>query len=119
MLPPQLLPPQHHTTTAPAHIYTENVPAADPTLPSSGAWDLEPLLAASSASGSDPSFVEQANAHIDAALSRTDGKSVIEPDSVLGESGRLYHGYKEGKYMLPNDAVRFSHYRLSLMTCTF
>lgn len=23
--------------------------------------------------------------------------SVYEPDSVVGESGRLYHGYKEGK----------------------
>lgn len=31
--------------------------------------------------------------------------SVTEPDSVLGESGRWYHGYKEGKYLLPNDPV--------------
>ncbi|KAK8018338.1 S-adenosyl-L-methionine-dependent methyltransferase [Apiospora marii] len=31
--------------------------------------------------------------------------SVHEPDSVVGESGRLYHGYKEGKYFLPNDAA--------------
>ncbi|KAK8131323.1 S-adenosyl-L-methionine-dependent methyltransferase, partial [Apiospora sp. TS-2023a] len=31
--------------------------------------------------------------------------SVYEPDSVVGESGRLYHGYKEGKYFLPNDAA--------------
>lgn len=31
--------------------------------------------------------------------------SVTEPDSVLGESGRWYHGYKEGKYFLPNDPV--------------
>jgi hypothetical protein len=109
-LPSQELPPQHPTTAAPSHIYTENVPTADPTLPSSGAWELEvPLQQASSASGSEPSFAEQANAPINASLSRTaDGRSVIEPDSVLGESGRLYHGYKEGKYLLPNDAVRFS-----------
>ncbi|KAH8666928.1 S-adenosyl-L-methionine-dependent methyltransferase [Xylariales sp. PMI_506] len=33
------------------------------------------------------------------------GGSVVEPDSVIGESGRLYHGYKEGKYFLPNDAA--------------
>ncbi|KAH8674222.1 S-adenosyl-L-methionine-dependent methyltransferase [Xylariales sp. PMI_506] len=33
------------------------------------------------------------------------GSSVVEPDSVLGESGRLYHGYKEGKYFFPNDAA--------------
>ncbi|KAH8673344.1 S-adenosyl-L-methionine-dependent methyltransferase [Xylariales sp. PMI_506] len=25
--------------------------------------------------------------------------------SVLGEQGRTYHGYKEGKYLLPNDAA--------------
>lgn len=34
------------------------------------------------------------------------GTSIVEPDSVLGESGRTYHGYKEGKYLLPNDEVR-------------
>ncbi|KAH8678415.1 S-adenosyl-L-methionine-dependent methyltransferase [Xylariales sp. PMI_506] len=33
------------------------------------------------------------------------GDSVVEPDSILGESGRLYHGYKEGTYLLPNDAA--------------
>ncbi|KAK6821798.1 hypothetical protein PG987_014623 [Apiospora arundinis] len=31
--------------------------------------------------------------------------SIYEPQSVVGESGRLYHGYKEGKYLLPNDAA--------------
>ncbi|ORY68863.1 S-adenosyl-L-methionine-dependent methyltransferase [Pseudomassariella vexata] len=31
--------------------------------------------------------------------------SVVEPDSVLGDSGRLYHGYKDGKYFLPNDGL--------------
>jgi hypothetical protein len=34
------------------------------------------------------------------------GSSVIEPDSVMdADNQRLYHGYKEGKYFLPNDAV--------------
>ncbi|KAK8085652.1 hypothetical protein PG997_006923 [Apiospora hydei] len=36
---------------------------------------------------------------------RSSGASVFEPNSVAGESGRLYHGYKEGKYFLPNDAA--------------
>lgn len=35
------------------------------------------------------------------------GASVVEPDSVAWENGRTYHGYKEGKYHLPNDAVCF------------
>lgn len=33
------------------------------------------------------------------------GDSVYDPDSDLGASGRFYHGYKDGKYFLPNDAV--------------
>ncbi|KAK7936093.1 hypothetical protein PG985_001588 [Apiospora marii] len=31
------------------------------------------------------------------------GSSIYEPDHVVGESGRRYHGYKEGSYLLPND----------------
>ncbi|ORY71308.1 S-adenosyl-L-methionine-dependent methyltransferase [Pseudomassariella vexata] len=31
------------------------------------------------------------------------GESIIEPDSVTGHDGRTYHGYKQGKYFLPND----------------
>ncbi|KAK7977014.1 S-adenosyl-L-methionine-dependent methyltransferase [Apiospora saccharicola] len=33
------------------------------------------------------------------------GSSIVEPQSVQGENGRLYNGYREGKYFLPNDAV--------------
>lgn len=33
------------------------------------------------------------------------GASVVEPNSVVEDNGRTYHGYKEGKYYLPNDAV--------------
>ncbi|KAH8678277.1 S-adenosyl-L-methionine-dependent methyltransferase [Xylariales sp. PMI_506] len=33
------------------------------------------------------------------------GSSVIDTDSVVGDFGRTYHGYKEGKYLLPNDAA--------------
>lgn len=34
------------------------------------------------------------------------GGSILETDSVIGQFGRSYHGYKEGKYLLPNDFVR-------------
>jgi hypothetical protein len=33
------------------------------------------------------------------------GSTVAEPESVLGRSGRTYHGFKEGKYFMPNDGV--------------
>ncbi|KAK7959624.1 uncharacterized protein PG986_004478 [Apiospora aurea] len=33
------------------------------------------------------------------------GSTIIEPDSVFDDSGRSFHGYKEGKYFLPNDAA--------------
>lgn len=33
------------------------------------------------------------------------GCSVIDMNSIPDESGRTFHGYKEGKYFLPNDAV--------------
>jgi hypothetical protein len=33
------------------------------------------------------------------------GSSIIDTHSVSDDSGRTFHGYKEGKYFLPNDAV--------------
>jgi hypothetical protein len=33
------------------------------------------------------------------------GTSIVEPGSVADINGRTYHGYKEGKYFLPNDPV--------------
>ncbi|KAF3019015.1 hypothetical protein E8E14_013185 [Neopestalotiopsis sp. 37M] len=57
-------------------------------------------------SARDTNFAAAANDLINQSLGRTPGgTSVVEPDSVLGESGRLYHGYKEGKYFIPNDAA--------------
>lgn len=41
----------------------------------------------------------------DELLRIPDGSSVSEADAVLAENGRTYHGYKEGKYFLPNDPV--------------
>ncbi|KAI1840944.1 hypothetical protein JX266_012880 [Neoarthrinium moseri] len=31
--------------------------------------------------------------------------SIIEEDSVIEDTGRSYHGYKQGKYYIPNDGV--------------
>lgn len=33
------------------------------------------------------------------------GGSVIDTNAVYDDSGRSFHGYKEGKYFAPNDAV--------------
>ncbi|KAH8659983.1 S-adenosyl-L-methionine-dependent methyltransferase [Xylariales sp. PMI_506] len=72
------------TTMPPSHFLAENMPtAADYVVPQS----YQPAATAT-------------------ILGRTpSGGSVVEPDSVIGESGRLYHGYKEGRYFLPNDAA--------------
>ncbi|KAK8016794.1 S-adenosyl-L-methionine-dependent methyltransferase, partial [Apiospora rasikravindrae] len=48
------------------------------------------------------------------------GASIVEPESVIGESGRSYHGYKEGRYLLPNDAAEqdrldFQHAMVTLL----
>lgn len=88
---------EHATLVAspPARLVTENVPLPDPDYQDWGFQEAIP----------EPSFAEQANAMINASLKRTpEGSSVVDTDSVL-ESGRLYHGYKDGKYFLPNDAV--------------
>ncbi|KAH8662497.1 S-adenosyl-L-methionine-dependent methyltransferase [Xylariales sp. PMI_506] len=54
----------------------------------------------------DKSFSIVANDLINKILDRTPtGGSVVDPESVIGESLRLYHGYRDGKYLLPNDAA--------------
>lgn len=86
------------------------MPVADPAFFSTGSSG-----GSSTSSGSgvrDPNFARQANDLINEILGRQPGgTSVVEPESVLGESGRLYHGYKDGKYLLPNDAVGSSRAR--------
>ncbi|KAH8655276.1 S-adenosyl-L-methionine-dependent methyltransferase [Xylariales sp. PMI_506] len=95
----------------PSHIDTEAVPTPDPIL--SPLYDIN--------LGNDLSFAEVANRAINVAIGRTPtGGSVVKPDSVLGDSGRLYHGYKDGKYFLPNDAAEqdrldFQHHLISLL----
>lgn len=87
--PPMLQPP--------TRLYSESVPRVDPILQG---------LAYGEIATNDPNFAIQANKLVNESLGRTPGGlSVIDPSSVLGDSGRLYHGYKDGKYYFPNDAV--------------
>jgi hypothetical protein len=67
------------------------LPEVDPGA--SGTWDEEPSEIQEDAvpAATDPSS--------------SSGQSVYDADSVMGESGRTYHGYKQGKYYLPNDSV--------------
>lgn len=99
-LPSQVLQSNHNARAAPAQLFTESFPEAEVYDPSSSGS----FYAAQAVP--QPDFAGRANALINASLGRTpDGMSVIDPDSILDESGRLYHGYKDGKYLLPNDAV--------------
>ncbi|KAI1874233.1 uncharacterized protein JN550_002812 [Neoarthrinium moseri] len=86
----------------PSQLLSETFPAVDPTF--SG---LAGIPDSFQPSAFDPTvFVQKANELINASLERTPGgTSVVEPDSILEESGRLYHGYNQGKYFLPNDAA--------------
>lgn len=45
------------------------------------------------------------------------GSSIIDVNSVIDESGRSFHGYKEGKYFLPNDAVSKSYRGILSKSC--
>lgn len=104
MFPSQLLQSQH-AAEPPSHLSTEDIPVADPMYSPFQPTDADGQYM--SAYTPDRNFAVVANDLINATLGRVpDGHSVIEPDSVLDESGRLYHGYKSGKYFLPNDAVR-------------
>lgn len=89
----------------PSYLFTEHMPTADPSS-FSGQPAEYPNMQSKTSSESDFDFATKANQMINQMLGRTPGgTSVVEPDSVLDESGRLYHGYKDGKYYLPNDAV--------------
>jgi hypothetical protein len=61
-------------------------------------------------------FATDNDADIDSALG--DEMSMISSTASLmsslmracEENGRTYHGYKDGKYLLPNDTVRMMHH---------
>lgn len=68
----------------------------------------EPALEASNLPSVKPVLMIPEDFPLFDEFTRTNsGASVNEPDSVAWENGRTYHGYKEGKYYLHNDAVRF------------
>ncbi|ETS81489.1 hypothetical protein PFICI_06491 [Pestalotiopsis fici W106-1] len=94
----------HAMLRPPIRLYSESIPQVDPIL-----REFAYLERATT----DPDFAVQANEQVNASLGRTPGGlSVIDPNSVLGDSGRLYHGYKDGKYYFPNDAVRTIAYTM-------
>ncbi|KAH6647071.1 S-adenosyl-L-methionine-dependent methyltransferase [Truncatella angustata] len=70
-----------------------------------GQWDIDVLEG-------EANYVSD-----DAESSKSSGQSVYDADSVVGESGNLYHGYKQGKYFLPNDAEEQD--RLDIMHVSF
>lgn len=63
-------------------------------LEDAGQWDINLLEA-------EANYVPKGD-----ESSKPSGQSVYDADSVVGESGNLYHGYKQGRYLLPNDAVK-------------
>ncbi|KAK6068342.1 methyltransferase domain-containing protein [Seiridium cupressi] len=99
-LPSQLLSARSALQAPPSHILSESVPSAGSVSSrssDSGFWASRIVK---------PDFARRANDLINESLGRkSGGTSVVEPDSVLGDSGRLYHGYHEGKYLMPNDAA--------------
>ncbi|KAH8659837.1 hypothetical protein BX600DRAFT_438076 [Xylariales sp. PMI_506] len=102
VLPSQLF-ESYNRTSPPAHFSHENI-----TNPSQTGSFLGDQIYSEHYPGytlRDTDFAAVANDLVNETLDRTPtGGSVVDPDSVIGESHRLYHGYKEGKYILPNDA---------------
>ncbi|KAM0809208.1 hypothetical protein AB5N19_09551 [Seiridium cardinale] len=93
LMPSELI-DSYETATAPTQLYAE-----DSSFTTQTPLDYDaPLFPHRPTNPPDPNFAIIANDMINKALGRTPGgNSVIEPDSVLGESGRLYHGFNEGK----------------------
>ncbi|KAI1874271.1 uncharacterized protein JN550_002850 [Neoarthrinium moseri] len=102
LLPSQLLSSNPPMQVPPSQLLSEGMPLVNPILSdaaNNSQFNRSPPLDAAE-------YVKKANELINASLERTPGgTSVVEPDSVLDESGRLYHGYNQGKYFLPNDAA--------------
>ncbi|KAH8651155.1 S-adenosyl-L-methionine-dependent methyltransferase [Xylariales sp. PMI_506] len=95
--------------SAPAHLYMEDISTiiqSPGTIFDSGFQSPGPSQMYDWFPLQDRHIISAANDRINQDLERTpSGGSIVEPDSVIGESGRLYHGYKEGKYFMPNDAA--------------
>lgn len=56
----------------------------------------------------DIAYSHSASGDIPAEFTRVQtGESVLDSSAVWYDNGRSYHSYKEGKYLLPNDGVRY------------
>ncbi|KAK8064251.1 hypothetical protein PG996_008903 [Apiospora saccharicola] len=69
-------------------------------MDATAAMQYEAAAADQTMNAFSPAFVDEE------LMRESTGSSIYEPDHVVGESGRRYHGYKEGSYLLPNDEVR-------------
>lgn len=74
----------------------QQAPPQEEEAGSPGTWDLE------------LSEIQEDAVPEDDDSARSSGQSVYDAESVKGESGRTYHGYKQGKYYLPNDSASSS-----------
>lgn len=100
--PPKGLSSSFQMQPPPSKIYSESIPTVDSSLlryTSTNSSSRQTLHEYPDSTGHDNDLNKQASRRT------PEGKSVIDPDSVLGDSGRWYHGYKDGKYLLPNDSV--------------
>ncbi|KAH8653743.1 S-adenosyl-L-methionine-dependent methyltransferase [Xylariales sp. PMI_506] len=100
VLPSQVL-GSYNSTPVPSYLYSEDLAMSAVTIDHklSQAPSDAPVIV-------DSSFALTANDLVNKILNRTPtGGSVVDPESVIGESLRLYHGYKDGKYFMPNDAA--------------
>jgi hypothetical protein len=52
-----------------------------------------------------PGVPEEVLRHERDSAERSTTNSIVPQDAILGDSGRTYHAYEEGKYFLPNDPV--------------
>ncbi|KAH8664594.1 S-adenosyl-L-methionine-dependent methyltransferase [Xylariales sp. PMI_506] len=106
VLPSELL-NSYTTNPAPSQIFSEGI-TPDLQQPSSTALNLPSHMSVDKpiSGSSDPSFAAIASDLSNQVVDRTPTESsVVDPESIIGESLRLYHGYKDGKYFLPNDAA--------------
>ncbi|KAK6070509.1 methyltransferase domain-containing protein [Seiridium cupressi] len=110
LMPSELI-ESYETATAPTQLYAE-----DSSFTTQTPLDYDaPLFPHRPSNPPDRNFAIVANDMINKALGRTPGgNSVIEPDSVLGESGRLYHGYNAGKLNKTDWIFNISSSRFSL-----
>jgi hypothetical protein len=103
----QKIQPQLHNNATIAGDSNSWHPVSSPLLPPHPADQPVPFTPAQHplfpSQMTDPQF-EQSFPIPEEFLRMPTGSSVVEPDSVMASNGRLYHGYKEGQYFLPNDA---------------